>query len=174
MTIRQDYTQKHNRNILREESTSHSKIRHGNIARFRYKGEYARVERPLVLILNPDWKGYLHAISIDAISEDLLEVLFNLIREKDSEKIERLKKLRLPLLRADIGDPLLFYNNTIKRLIKTHQYTSYRTYKRSGITNIRIIDYKFRGKLPRTKYIQKPTKVNLKKGRSIIKLDKLE
>jgi hypothetical protein len=138
----------HERNILREDATTNlTTLRPGQIIRFNYKGKHARVSRPLVLILNPYFRGKTHAITLDYISDRLLKILHNLVSEKMSAKIQKLTGLRLPLLKADIGNPQAFYGKQMKRFINTYyegKESPYRTYERSGMTNVRVVDYRFR------------------------------
>jgi hypothetical protein len=157
MASRPDFTRIHNRNILSEQATVLSKISPGHIVRFNYTGEHARIDRPLVLVLNPAYKGYLHGISLDAISDDTLEVLYDIIKETIADKIAKLTKLRLPLIKADIRDPKLFYERKIRSFV-LGKNNPYRTYIRANITSTRIIDYRFK---------DKPKKSVLKKLKSI-------
>jgi len=138
----------HERNIIREDATVNlTTLKPGQIVRFNYKGKYARVSRPLVLVLNPYFRGKMHAISLDYISDRLLKILYKLVSEKISGKIQKLTGLRLPLLKADIGNPQTFYDKQMKRFIKSYyegKESPYRTYERKGMTNVRVIDYRFR------------------------------
>jgi len=89
----------------------------------------------------------MHAISLDYISDRLLKILYNLVSEKISGKIQKLTGLRLPLLKADIGNPQTFYDKQMKRFIKTYyeaKESPYRTYERKGMTNVRVVDYRFK------------------------------
>lgn len=136
----------HERNIISERQTMKSKLYAGNIVRFNYKGELATVKRPLAIVLNPDYKGKFHALSLDVIPDNLLVDLLEIIQE--AMEIEFEPRARLPLLKVALRDPQRFYNTKIKSFLGNfgteRGETPYRTYKRSGITNIRIIDYKFK------------------------------
>lgn len=138
----------HERNIIREDATTNlTALKPGQIVRFNYKGKHARVSRPLVLILNPYYKRKLHAITLDYISDVLLKKLYGLVREKVGTKIQRLTGLRLPLLKADVGNPQTFYGKQMKTFINSYyngKESPYRTYERSGMTNVRVIDYRFK------------------------------
>ena len=89
----------------------------------------------------------MHALTLDYIDDKLLKILYDLVSEKLSDKIRKLTGLRLPLLKANIGDPQRFYDTQIKRFINTYyrgKESPYRTYERKNITHLRIIDYKFK------------------------------
>ena len=57
-------------------------------------------------------------------------------------------KLRLPLIKADIGNPKTFYNSRLKKFLRGKVGSTgvaYRTYTLSSIGGLRIIDYRFEG-----------------------------
>ena len=138
----------HERNIINEDATTNlTALKPGQIVRFNYKGKHARVSRPLVLILNPYYKGKMHAITLDYISDVLLKKLYKLVSETISAKIQKLTGLRMPLLKADIGNPQAFYNKQMKTFINSYykgKESPYRMYERSGMTNVRVVDYRFK------------------------------
>jgi hypothetical protein len=142
-----DWSRFHERNIIREEVGVYSKLEAGQIVRFNYKGEYARVKRPLVLVLNPRWNGKLHAVSLDYISDAVLLKLRKIVQETLQQRLQQLTRLRLPLLKADIKDPQKFYYSRLKPFIRTYfdsTESPYRQYIVGNITNLRTIDYRFK------------------------------
>ena len=141
---KKSYDLQHRRNIISEKSTSKMKIVPGSIIRFSYSGKEVNDSRPLVLVLNPRWRGKLHGLNISYLKESNLKQLLNLIKETTQGRIKRLLKLRLPLLKADIGDPNKFYHSRLKSFL-VGKPDCYRTYTYSGIGGVRIIDYKFKG-----------------------------
>ena len=99
-------------------------------------------------ILNPRFKGKLHGLNVSYIPENVLKQMLDLVRETAQGKIQRLIKLRLPLLKADIGNPYSFYHSRLKGFLKSKlgkTSDAYRTYNYNGVSGIRIIDYKFKG-----------------------------
>tara|TARA_Y100000593_G_scaffold79827_1_gene148748 strand:- start:880 stop:1338 length:459 start_codon:yes stop_codon:yes gene_type:complete len=143
-----DKTYNHRRNIISEKSSTKMKVVPGAIVRFSYSGKDVNDKRPLVLVLNPRFKGKLHGLNISYISESVLKQMLDLVRETAQGKIRRLIKMRLPLLRADIGDPYRFYHSRLKGFLKSKlgkTSDAYRTYNYNGVSGIRIIDYKFKG-----------------------------
>jgi len=142
-----DWSRFHERNIIREEVGVYNKLEAGQIVRFNYKGEYATVKRPLVLVLNPRFRGKLHGVSLDYISDAVLLKLRNIVQETVQQRIRQLTALRLPLLKADIKDPRRFYYSRLKPFIKTYfdaKDSPYRQYIIGNITNLRTIDYRFK------------------------------
>lgn len=176
------FLREHERNIISEKQTMRSKLYAGNIVRFNYKGEFATVKRPLALVLNPDYKGLFHALSLDVIPDNLLVDILGIIQ--DAMEIEFEPTVRLPLLKVQIRDPQRFYAAKIKSFLEKfgtiRGESPYRTYKRSGITNIRIIDYKFktipttdiRKKFLKTRTAEKHSNLETKKSREQVLLER--
>tara|TARA_B100000287_G_C20551878_1_gene748814 strand:+ start:103 stop:561 length:459 start_codon:yes stop_codon:yes gene_type:complete len=138
----------HRRNIISEKSITKMKIVPGAIIRFSYSGKNVNDNRPLVLVLNPRFRGKLHGLNVSYIPESVLKQMLDLVRETAQGKIQRLIKLRLPLLKPDIGNPYSFYHSRLKGFLKSKlgkTSDAYRTYTYSGVSGIRIIDYKFKG-----------------------------
>ena len=100
----------------------------------------------MVLVLHPNWKGYLHGLNIDYIPESTLKKLWEMTKVTLAGKVQRLTKLRLPLLKADIGNPKSFYTSRLKKFL-TGQLgktgVAYRTYTISSVGGIKKIDYRF-------------------------------
>lgn len=144
-----DWSLFHNRNIIRESVGNFSKLQSGMIVRFNYSGEYTNAKRSLVLILNPRYKNKLHGLVLDNISDRLLFKLRELVQETTQARIQKLFKLRLPLLSADVQDPRRFYETRLRPFIRTHfsgvdRKSPYRTYIVGNIKNLRLIDYRFK------------------------------
>ena len=137
----------HKRNIISEKSSTKMKLVPGAIVRFSYSGKEVNDNRPLVLVLNPKWQGKLHGLNVSYIPESVLKQMLDLVRETTQGKIERLTKLRLPLLKPDIGNPYRFYHSRLNKFLKGKlgkTSAAYRLYNSSGISGVRIIDYKFK------------------------------
>lgn len=143
----------HQKNILNELSigkpTGSAKgvsLEPGHIVRFTYMGDKVSTKRPMVLVLHPKWKGQLHGLNIDYIPERVLEQLWAMTKETLQGKIQKLVKLRLPLLKPDIGNPKSFYYSKLKRFLKSKlggTSACYRTYNVGKVQSLKIIDYRF-------------------------------
>jgi hypothetical protein len=78
------------------------------------------------------------------LSEDDLVQLVKLVKISVGQKIaKRVKFLKLGT-KADIGNPERFYKLKIKPYLRKIDKTAYRTYNVRGITNVNIIDYRFK------------------------------
>ena len=140
-----DYTSTHSRNIITEDASGIYSIESGSIVRFNYKGKNVTNSRPIVLVLNPDWDGKLHGLALEPMSENMLNDLYKIVKETLGDKIEKITRLRFGRGKARITDPQQFYSSKLKPLMPTQSKESpYRTYLRSGVTNVRMIDYRFK------------------------------
>ena len=137
----------HNRNIISEKASSKMKIVPGSIVRFGYSGKNVHDSKPLVLVLHPRYKGKLHGLNLSYIPESVLKSLWKEVQETVQGKIKRLLKMRLPLLKPDIGDPQKFYHSRLKGFLKSKlgkTSVAYRLYNSRNISGVRIVDYKFK------------------------------
>jgi len=145
---RPKYRQTHRKNIIKEATISKNKLEPGHIVRFNYGGKKVTTKRPLVLVLNPSYKGLMHGLNLDYLSESQLKQLWKLTKLELAGKIQKLTKLRLPLIKADIGNPRQFYNSRLKKFLTGKVGSTgvaYRTYSKGSIGGLRIIDYRFEG-----------------------------
>ena len=56
--------------------------------------------------------------------------------------------MRLPLIKADIGNPKAFYKSRLKKFLRGKLGSTgvaYRTYNVSSIGSLKVIDYRFEG-----------------------------
>ena len=138
----------HKGNIISEVASTKGKVQSGDIVFFNYSGKKVTTKRPLVLVLHPNWQGHLHGLNLDYIPEGTLKELWKMTKVTLQGKIERLAKLRLPLLKADIGDPKRFYYSRLKKFLKGSLGSTgvaYRTYDVKAIGGMKQVDYRFEG-----------------------------
>ena len=138
----------HKGNIISEVASTKGKVQSGDIVFFNYSGKKVTTKRPLVLVLHPNWQGNLHGLNLDYIPEGTLRELWKMTKVTLQGKIERLAKLRLPLLKADIGDPKRFYYSRLKKFLKGSLGSTgvaYRTYDVKAIGGMKQVDYRFEG-----------------------------
>ena len=143
----------HKKNIMNEVSVGKPtgsakgvRLQPGHIVRFTYRGEKVSIKRPMVLVLHPKWQGQMHGLNLDYIPQRVLLQLWELTKETLQGKIQKLIKLRLPLLKPDIGNPKSFYYSKLRRFLKGKlggTSSCYRTYNIDKVSALRIIDYRF-------------------------------
>jgi len=143
-TSTKDFSRQHEKNIEKKIKTTLGKLTPGMIARFNYRGKDVHEPRPLVLILNPRWKNHCHAIALRVLTEAELIQLAKMVKLSVGQKIaKKVKFLRLGT-KADIGNPERFYKQKIKPYMRRIDENAYRTYNTRGISNVNIIDYRFK------------------------------
>jgi len=138
----------HKPNIISESASGKGKVQSGDIVFFNYSGKKVTTKRPLVLVLHPNWKNQLHGLNLDYIPESVLRELWKMTKVTLQGKIARLAKLRLPLLKADIGDPKRFYYSRLKKFLRGSLGSTgvaYRTYDVKAIGGMKQVDYRFEG-----------------------------
>lgn len=141
---KRNYNYKHKNNIISEISSKKTTIEPGHIVRFNYKGKDVHEPRPMVLILNPNWKGFLHGLALRDISEKDLKKLAGLVTQKVSNKKNLLTKFKIRRKRYNISQPQKFYKRELKRYLNKTGNTPYRIYNVKGISSMNIIDYNFK------------------------------
>jgi len=77
------------------------------------------------------------------LSEAELLKLAKIVKLNFAKKVAKRIKF-FPKLKADIGNPERFYKSKIRPFNKNLSENAYRTYTRKGISNLRIIDYRFK------------------------------
>lgn len=111
-------------------------LKSGDFAIINYKSKLHGDGERFILVLNPNWEGYLHAIKMDFI--DRGKLLRILKRMGQTDKEGRSAKRRA----VAIGNPYKFYHLRVKPVIKKMKDTPYRTYQIKQIDNISKFDYK--------------------------------
>ena len=117
------YTSAHQRNIVSEAKTTRSKLTAGHVVRFNYSG------------------------AADYIPESTLVKLSKIVKDRITARIQKLARVRLPLLKPDIGRPYDFYHQQLKKFIEANfpkGQSPYRTYLVGGVTNLKQLDYRFK------------------------------
>jgi len=142
------YKATHRKNIITEASIGKNKLEPGHIVMFNYGGKKVTTKRPMVLVLNPSYKGMMHGLNLDYLSESVLKQLWKLTKLELAGKVQKLIKLRLPLVKADIGNPNTFYKTRLKKFLRGKVGSTgvaYRTYTKTSIGGLKVIDYRFEG-----------------------------
>jgi len=139
------FTTLHKKNIISEATTTKQNIEPGSVIRFKYGGKQVTDKQPLVLVLNPKWKGKLHGINVNYLSETDLNKLVKLVKQTLAQKAAQFLGFGKRMTKADIGDPFKFYHTRLKMFLGSQSVSMYRTYDINAITNVRLVDYRFKG-----------------------------
>jgi hypothetical protein len=146
----------HSRRIIAEHTITKSNLKPGMIVTFGYTGTGIRDNNPLVLFLETDdQRQLMHAINLNYLYENDVQVLFENISKKVSIKVH--KRLgrdvlgryqtidRSPFIEfTKKFDPKKLYDSVIKTKLFTSRKTKncYRTYKATKITNLKLVNYR--------------------------------
>ena len=145
--IQPSYIQQHQVRIKKEVIYSKNEIKSGMIVRFNYANATSPLSRrPLVLVLHPNFERKMHGLNLDNIPESLMDDLWNMTQLTMAGKVEKLIRLNIPFIKADIGNPRSFYYGRMQKWLKTYlgkTSVAYRTYGIEHITSLNIIDYRF-------------------------------
>lgn len=109
----------------------------GMIITFSYKGNEVHDPNPFVLVLNKQWLGKLHGVNLNYCNTGEINRISEIVSEKIDMKQEKLG------LKYNITNPYGFYHTSIKGAIAKFGKSVYRTYFLSGISQPKLLDFKF-------------------------------
>ena len=144
------YTNKYLLYVKRRFNIPKSKLEAGMICELRYStiDENKKIKPPkkyLVLILNPNYKKYIHCLRIDHIRPYYLKKLVNEVGLETCDVNKKCEKVNLKQLSLDENDSRRFYYKEIKKHMKQRYEGSYRTFiytsPRTRIINILNFDF---------------------------------
>ena len=138
------YFNYHKKKILTESVLLRHRIESGMIIRFKYTKEHPRkkTKEYIVLVLNPKYKDHLHALSLEVLTPHDFDNFANKTKIIITKTISNAKKLDIPEIDLANIHPHSFYLQEIRN--KSGLYIGYRTFKISGLKNIKILDYNFK------------------------------
>ncbi len=133
----------HKRNLFEnkiyrfQQPISKNDLQPGMIITFSYKGIEVHDPHPLVLVLNKKWLGKLHGINLNYCNYSQINAIAKVVNRKVYKIQEKLG------LRYRIVNPYGFYHTGIKPVIRGFGRSVYRTYFVSGISQVKLLDFKF-------------------------------
>jgi len=137
-----DFTSQH---IGRFKSTKRIDVRStepGMIVSGTYTDRNGISEKGVWLVLNPRYKGLMHAIALSAIAPQRL-IALALQTKVIQAPSTGYSKLVLSLTGNSTGGQMQFYNSTLKAQLKSNLAGSYRTLEPSRLKSTLIVDYKW-------------------------------
>ena len=119
-----------------------TKLEKGMLVECRYKPQEGESKRYIILVLNPVWKGEVHALSLDNFSFIIFD---RLAREEGIRYIPKFQKIRgIDIPKLDINlSSRRFYSSKLKQRMKNVYNRAYRTFKLNQFGVLNLIDYKF-------------------------------
>lgn len=101
-----------------------------------------QLNRYMIIVLQPFWRGKLHALKLSLISPQMLTSIVKPYGLMYSKRMKQIRKAKLPKVIMDESSQM-FYNNEIKNILGTKLNGSYRTFTISNIKTSAVLDYRF-------------------------------
>jgi len=113
----------------------------GNLITFRYNKTGINDKQPNVLVLGI-YNEKLHGININYLTSSQIKRLKSAFDQSSLANYFRSKK---NISESIEKDPLLFYNNYVKKFMRVINTNCYRTYNIKNIKNVKIMDEIIKG-----------------------------
>jgi hypothetical protein len=140
-----DYTSQHKSRIANNLSIHPTYFEKGMIGEISYMKTVNKkkvLATYIILVLQPNWQGKLHALKLELISPSTLDSIAKPQGVTYSKRLAAFRKLNLPKIIMDESSQQ-FYNSNIKSILSTALNGSYRTFKIADITSAKVLDYAF-------------------------------
>jgi len=120
-----------------------NKFEKGMIISCRYTPKETKVTKEyMMLILNPNFKDKVHALSLDEFGYVHLNQLANQIGLAYIKKLQKIRKVDFPKLQMAESSKRFYYSK-LKKDISKKWGDSYRTFNKVSIGTAFVTDYKF-------------------------------
>ena len=135
------YLREHQVNVKKRIIIPKFHLQKGMIVSGKYRSQEGKSSDYLKLVLQPNYEGKLHGLSL---KEFRPQVLKNLASDVGITEIysSRYRILKIPKLEL-ITSSQRFYNSKLKRTMESQFNTSYRTFNLSGFSSFLLLDYNF-------------------------------
>jgi len=148
----------YNTRIKKTANTTPSKLKTGYVCRLFYTkldevkkvGQYGKrivLTKPLqyiILVLHPNFHGYMHALKISNIRPTYFKKWVNKIGiGSDKQRKFIILKLKFPRLKMTQQQAKQFYNKNIKPHTKTSFENTYRTFRTDRMKSVKVADFEF-------------------------------
>ena len=139
-----NYIQQHHRNTIQIIPFPKNAIEKGMVVKLRYRAESRKkiLKEYIILVLNKNFKGKLHALSLEHVKEKTFIDLAEDVGIVYAKNIIRYKKLNIPKLLMGRSSRR-FYHQKLKKHMDTKYNDSYRTFTVNNIASLYLIDYDF-------------------------------
>jgi len=127
--LKTKYTNQYLRAVKRRFSIGKMKLEAGMVVEIRYvvKGENKKVHKYMVLILNPNYKKYLHCLRISEIKPVWFKRLVEQVGLESCEALPQCDRLNVQQLALDEKNSRRFYYKHLKKDMHRKYNDSYRT-----------------------------------------------
>ena len=133
------YLREHQVNVKKRIIIPKFHLQKGMIVSGKYRSQEGKSSDYLILVLQPNYEGKLHGLSL---KEFRPQVLKNLAADVGITEIysSRYRILKIPKLELITSSQRL-YNSKLKRTMESQFNTSYRTFNLSGFSSFLLLDY---------------------------------
>ena len=133
------YLREHQINVNKRIIIPKFQLQKGMIVSGKYRSQEGKSSDYLILVLQPNYEGKLHGLSLKEFKPQILK---NLASDVGVTEIysNRYRILKIPKLQL-ITSSQRFYNSKLKRNMESQFNTSYRTFNLSGFSSFLLLDY---------------------------------
>lgn len=141
-----NYINSHRRFITSEKRISKNALVPGAITFFTYIDENKKVSKQLVLVLNPIWRGNMHGLILSEIPPMHVQKLAEAVDVYFSKRLNEMAKLRLPLVKVNLGSPKVFYESYLRGYMKRNLKTveAYREFHLNKMSAVSVVEYRYK------------------------------
>lgn len=123
-----------------------SDIKIGSVVTFTYKGKVVHDRFPQVLILHKNWKGFVHGLNLNYLSDLEIRYIKSVLNPDVGEKMsakyplvrQMLKRVMNPS-NLNINSPFDFYVRFVRNFIRPRGWDPYRRYNPNAVFNPKVI-----------------------------------
>lgn len=126
-----------NKQVKFEQRIAKAMLRPGMMISFKYSGDVVHDFNPFVLVLHPSFRRKLHGINLNYCSYPQILKIAAVVNARISAKALKIGD------RYKITNPKGFYHIQLKPILRQFRKSIYRTYHVGGISNQKLMDYKF-------------------------------
>lgn len=123
-----------------------AQLQKGMVVEIMYKPEGGNLKRYVLTVLNANFQGKLHAISMENVSHNAYTSFVDGVGIRYIPRFQKYRGVDIAKVIMDISSRR-FYAGKVKNEVKSTLDNSYRTFSVKKINSVRLIDYDFDEKL---------------------------
>lgn len=119
-----------------------AQLEKGMVVEMMYKPDKGTLKRYVLTILNSNYQGKLHALSLENISNSAFNSFVDGVGIRYIPRFTKYRGVDIPKIVMDISSNR-FYIGKVKGEIQSTLGNSYRTFNVNKLQSVRLIDYQF-------------------------------
>jgi len=123
-----------------------TQLQKGMVIEMMYKPESGNLKRYMLTVLNPNFEGKIHAISMENVSNAAYNNFVDGVGIRYIPRFQKYRGVDIPKVVMDVSSRR-FYIGKVKSEMRSTLENSYRTFSIKKTNSIRLIDYDFDEKL---------------------------